>query len=110
AVHAASPMGRLHALWTLEGMKSLGTELIAKGLVDPVPGIRENAIRLAELHRDGSDLLKNLLALQNDADPKVRYQLLCTLGYFNTPEAGTARQKLLFKDLGDDWVQIAALS
>ncbi|MCE6990152.1 PVC-type heme-binding CxxCH protein [Dyadobacter sp. CY323] len=110
AANATSPMGRLHALWTLEGMKSLNADLISRSLTDPVPGIRENAIRLAELHRDSSDLLKNLLVLQNDTDPKVRYQLLCTLGYFNTPEAGTARQKLLFKDLDDDWVQIAALS
>ena len=40
----------------------------------------------------------------------MRYQLLCTLGSLNTPEAGEARQELLFKDINDDWVQIAALS
>ncbi len=104
-------MGRLHALWTLEGMKSLSADVIARALKDEVPGIRENAIRLVELYENGfPGLSANLLVMVNDKDPKVRFQLLCTLGYNNTPEAGAARQQLLFRDLNDDWVQIAALS
>ena len=111
ASNPASPMGRLHALWTLEGMKALTPAIIQTALKDPTAGIRENGIKLAELHlKDADGLAENLLALQNDPDPKVRYQLLCTLGYINTPEAGVARQKLLFRDLDDDWMQIAALS
>ncbi|WP_229252749.1 PVC-type heme-binding CxxCH protein [Dyadobacter helix] len=109
--NTSSPMGRLHAMWTLEGMHSLTPALIQTALKDPVAGIRENAIKLAERHlKDAAGLQEPLLTLQNDPDPKVRYQLLCTLGYINTPEAGVARQKLLFQDLDDDWVQIAALS
>src|SRR5690606_6885576 len=41
---------------------------------------------------------------------KVRFQLLCTLGDVVTPEAEQVRQKLLFKDINDKWVQIAALT
>ena len=51
-----------------------------------------------------------LLALKGDANKKVRYQLLCTLGSINTPEANETSRNLLFKDLDDEWVQIAALS
>lgn len=98
-------------MWTLEGMKSLTSEVIRKALMDEVPGIRENAIKLAELQSVHAPVLSaDLLKMVDDKDPKVRFQLLCTLGYTNTPEAGAARQKLLFKDLNDDWVQIAALS
>ncbi|MFD2934652.1 PVC-type heme-binding CxxCH protein [Spirosoma flavum] len=103
-----APLGRLHALWTLQGMKALSPELIRKALKDPEAGIRENGIKLAEMQLD--QLANDLPSLQNDPDPKVRYQLLCTLGFVNTPQAGTTRQKILFGDLGDDWVQIAALS
>ncbi len=107
----AAPMGRLHALWTLEGMEALQPELIEQALKDTVAGIRENAIKLAELHLATSPGLADaLLALQNDADPKVRFQLLCTLGFLNTPQSAAVRNKLLFKDLDDSWVQIAALS
>jgi len=105
------PLGRLHALWTLEGMNKLTPELIMQALQDPEPGVRENAIKLAELHLAASpDLAPKLIALKEDDNAKVRYQLLCTLGSVNTPEAGKARQELLFKDINDKWVQIAALS
>lgn len=111
AQDTSSPLGRLHALWTLEGLGQLHAELIRLALQDPVPGIRENAVRLAELHLDADPgLIEELLALKEDADPKVRFQLLCTLGFIDTPRANQVRQKLLFQDIEDEWVQIAALS
>ncbi len=111
AQNTQSSLGRLHALWTLEGMNKLTPELIMKALQDPEPGVRENAIELAELHLTNSpELVAKLIALKDDGNAKVRYQLLCTLGYVNTPQAGKARQELLFKDIHDKWVQIAALS
>ncbi|WP_305663288.1 PVC-type heme-binding CxxCH protein [Daejeonella sp.] len=106
-----STMGRLHALWTLEGIAELSPALIEGALKDNEPGIRSNAIKLAELHlNDSPQLLKSLLALQNDIDPKVRLQLLLTLGYDNSNESATVRNKLLFRDINDKWVQIAALT
>ncbi len=111
AQNTTAPLGRLHALWTLEGMHRLTTTLIKQALQDEEPGIRKNAIKLAELHLDDApDLTNTLLTLQGDTDPKVRYQLLCTLGFIDTPEVNQARQQLLFKDISDPWVQIAALS
>ena len=105
-----NPFGRLHALWTLEGMGQLSPKLIQDALKDPVAGVRENAIKLAELHLAEPGMAEALLALEKDSDPKVRYQLLCTLGFLDTPEATTVRQNLLFRDIEDEWVQIAALS
>lgn len=111
AANPSSAMGRLHALWTLEGMGTLTPELIEHALKDTVAGIRENAIRLAELHLSSTPgLAKLLLDLQNDPDAKVRFQLLLTLGFVDSPEAAQVRNKLLFQDIGDKWVQIAALS
>ena len=105
------PLGRLHALWTLEGMNKLTPDLIMQALQDPEPGVRENAIKLAELHlTTWPGLAPNLIALKEDNNAKVRYQLLCTLGSLNSPDANEARQELLFKDINDNWVQIAALS
>ena len=109
--NSKSPVGRLHALWTLEGIGELDASLIQLSLKDKLPGIRINAIKLAELHLPKSpELSKNLLLLQNDIDSKVRFQLLLTLGYLNSDEAASVRNKLLFKDINDKWVQIAALS
>ncbi len=107
----SSPMGRLHALWTLEGLNKLEYDQLEKALHDPVAGIRENAVKLAEIHMADMPLLKkNLLQLENDPDVRVRFQLLCTLGDLDTPEAVATRRRLLFRDIGDNWVQVAALS
>ena len=107
----SSPLGRLHGLWSLEGLQQLKPDLIEHALKDPVAGIRENAIKLAELHlATNPDLSKALLLLQDDPDPKVRFQLLCTLGSVTTQEALKVRNKLLFRDINDQWVQVAALS
>jgi len=111
AQNKQSSLGRLHALWTLEGMNKLTQELVAQALQDPEPGVRENTIQLAELHLSAwPGLIPNLVALKDDKNAKVRYQLLCTLGSVNTPESNATRQELLFKDINDQWVQIAALS
>lgn len=111
AQNKQSSLGRLHALWTLEGLNKLTPELIIQALQDPEPGVRENAIKLAELHlSEWPELIPKLIALKDDDNAKVRYQLLCTLGFINTSEAGKTIQELLFKDIDDKWVQVAALS
>lgn len=106
-----SEMGRLHALWTLEGMGALPVELIQKALKDTVAGIRENAIKLAELHlKEMPDLIPALLSMQNDSNMKVRFQLLLALGFVDTAPASHTRNQLLFRDMENRWFQVAALS
>ena len=106
-----SPLGKLHALWTLEGLGELGPALIEKALDAPEAGLRENAIRLAEPRLSSSPALtKKLLEMLEDPDPRVRFQLLCTLGYIDSAAAAAARDKLLAADIEDRWMQVAALS
>ena len=106
-----SAVGRLHAIWTLEGIGKLREEHIRKALSDPEAGVRVNAIKLAELHLKEMPALSAMLVnLKQDADAKVRFQLLCTLGFIDTPDAAQARNELLFRDVRDEFVQVAALS
>ena len=106
-----SSVGRLHALWTLEGLDELRPEHIIKALRDSIAGIRENAIRLAESFLTTSpELVEELYPLQNDSNARVRFQLACTLGYINTAEAAKARENILFRDINDPWIQVAVLS
>lgn len=103
--------GRVHALWTLQGMHRLTATVIERALLDPSPGVRENAIRLAELHVSRiPTIAASLLKLVNDPDLKVRFQLLLTLGAVDTPEAAAGRSRLLFEHADDDWMQLAGLS
>ena len=106
-----APQGRVHALWTLEGLGKLDADLIRKALTDPVAGVRENGIVLAELHLGQTpDLEKDLLRMTDEPDSRARYQLLLTLGFLKAPAAQAVREKLLFANVEDKWFQIAALS
>ena len=107
----ASSMGRLHALWTLEGLGKLKSQQIVTALQDREAGIRENAIKLAELHlSDFPELEGALIAMQSDPDTRVRFQLLCTLGSVHSEASDNARHHLLFQDIDNKWMQVAALS
>ena len=111
AHESQSPLGRLHALWTLDGLGKLDSAEIQTGLADATPGVRENAVILAEPRlKTSPELVHALIAMAQDPDPKVRFQLLCTLGSQNSPQARAARDELLARDVEDRWFQIAALS
>ena len=106
-----SPAARVHALWTLDGLSKLEIPVIDKALDDSSPGVRENGILLAESRmRSNGRLLQHLLAMESDGDARVRFQLLCTLGFVSTPAAQAVRDRLLTSNFNDRWMQIAALS
>lgn len=106
-----SAVARLHALWTLNGLERLETNLIEKALDDPEAGVRENAIRLAEARLSTSpSLIDKLLKMERDPDRRVQFQLLCTLGGINSRASRDAQDRLLARAIDDPWMQIAALS
>jgi putative membrane-bound dehydrogenase-like protein len=106
-----SPVARLHALWTLEGLGRLEASLIEKALEDPEAGVRENAILLAEPRLpDNPAIVGKLLSMVNDPDRRVQFQLLCTLGGIDSPASRAAQDRLLAQNIDDTWMQIAALS
>ena len=110
AEKSTSPEARVHALWTLEGLGALTAPLIEQALGDRAPGVRENAVRLAELHHGREPRLVEALLAMEETDAHVRYQLLCTLGEIETEAARSRRRELLFEDVEDPWIQVAALS
>src|SRR5262249_31521138 len=106
-----SAVARLHALWTLDALHQLDSNLVEQALRDPEAGVRENAILLAEPRLPNNPrLVETLLDLEHDSDGRVRFQLLCTLGGINSPASRAAQNRLLAHNIDDSWMQIAALS
>jgi putative membrane-bound dehydrogenase-like protein len=112
AREAKLPPGRAHALWTLHGLKSLDNALIANALKDPVAGVREQALRLAEERLGSSASLRSAVAaLTDDASARVRFQLAFTLGEADAPELVAALARVARRSLDDPrWTQTAVLS
>ncbi len=108
--NGSGPLARLHALWTLDGLASLQPADIRRALADPHPGVRENAVRLTEFYRSRwNDLTRDVVALAEDPEPRVRLQVLLTLGLMEGPDRLGAQRRILEQDASDAWTQTAAL-
>ena len=119
-----TPQARLHALWTLAGLNRLTDEDVLAGLKDQAAGVRENAVKLAELRRarcliaprraeparSTSDCVDALLKLASDSDARVRFQLAFTLGEITDPRAADALATIATRDAADPWIRTAVLS
>jgi putative membrane-bound dehydrogenase-like protein len=108
---SARPETRMQALCTLDGLGAVTPALVRTALGDPHPGVRRQAIRLSEpwLGKDEA-LGVALLALADDRETPVRFQLALSLGEWNDRRAGAALGALALRDAGDPWIRAAILS
>jgi putative membrane-bound dehydrogenase-like protein len=112
-----NPKSRIQALSTMEGLGMMTPGIVIHGLADRHPRVREFAVRLAESFLRPSsakgpdrNFANALLALSNDPDFRVRYQLGLTLGEWDDPRAGQALAQIALKDGNDPNMQTAVLS
>ena len=105
-----SPLGRLHALWTLEGLDELDAALVLEALDDPHPALREHAIRLAEARVPERQLRARLLKLLDDHDEKVQLQAVLTLGALSHRRDFTAIERTASRHLESPWFRTALLA
>jgi putative membrane-bound dehydrogenase-like protein len=107
-----TPQARLHALYTLSGLNNLTDADLLTALSDATPGVRENAIKLAERHLASQPIRRALLkaAFGSDPDPAVRLQLAFTLGEVNDERTIEALAKLARLDGKNPWSRAAILS
>ncbi|MBA4147551.1 MAG: c-type cytochrome [Verrucomicrobia bacterium] len=104
ALEGKEPLGRLHALWALEGMKRLDSDFLLQALNDSHLKVKATAIRLLEpfLTTDAKDKL--LIALRKEIDTDshdVRMQLAFTLGEVKDAKA-EAGMLILAKNVGNN--------
>lgn len=111
------PLGRLRALYSLEGQQALNHSHILKSLRDSDSGVRKHAVRLSEHFFDegrqnaaNRQLLDKLLQLSNDPDIEVRYQLAFSLGKIEHPKKIKALVNILQHNAEDSWIQASVLS
>ncbi len=106
-----NPLARLHALYTLAGLRKLEDKVLATALQDRSAGVRRHAIRLAEHRLDSSTALANLASsLVADADPFVRLQLAYSIGEWKGLSGEKALAALARGYAEDPWMRAAILS
>jgi mono/diheme cytochrome c family protein/glucose/arabinose dehydrogenase len=101
ALNTGTPqLGRIHALWTLNGLKALDNETILKVLNDKDPEIRKTTIWAAEekVVKGDGQLIAALGQMTDDPSADVRFQLALTLRFSNSEKAQDIIKALLVKN------------
>ncbi len=119
-------MGRLHALWTLEGIGGVDVATIKAALTDPRPKLRAHAIRVSEVllkapptpsgetpkpftpPQDLLDALKTFA--KENSDDGVRVQLMLSLSDVQHPTAEEIVDSILKDRVDDPMIRGAAIS
>lgn len=105
-----SPEGKIHALWTLEGLGDRDETLIVEALSDANAAVRKQAVLLAERHLDGAGTLRDkLLSMTDDPDAHVQFQLALTLGRQQDARAFDALAEMAAAHIADPWFTGAVL-
>jgi len=100
---------RLHALWTLDGLGELDTDLVEKSLADRHADVRASAIRLSErwLSQSGHALHAAVQKMSGDPNWMVRRQLAASLGALPS-DARVATLAALLQKHGTDPITVDA--
>jgi putative heme-binding domain-containing protein len=105
-----SPLGRVHALYALDGMKAITVKDVAAALSDKDPPVREHTLKLSEQFVNQLAVRQKMLDMANDPDERVRLQLAFSLGTNNAAGAITTLRDLAIRDGQDSWMRLAILT
>ncbi|HEX4070198.1 MAG TPA: hypothetical protein VHX68_03485, partial [Planctomycetaceae bacterium] len=107
-----SPLGSIHALWTLEGLGAADEKILSATVGSADVHLREQAIAVAEKRPEQmAALLPRLLELADDPEVRVRFRLALALGNLKADEVRlSALVRLAQSQPRDPWVLSAVLS
>ncbi|MDX1383880.1 MAG: hypothetical protein R3190_09580, partial [Thermoanaerobaculia bacterium] len=116
------PRARLHAAWTLAGLRSVDPALVQQLLADPHPRVRRQALAIAEDVLGPSELATASILLIGDDDPAAPLPAPLAIAAaiaaaedtgdagLDEQIAGQALQRVIELDLDDPWLRRAALA
>ncbi|MEX2299301.1 MAG: PVC-type heme-binding CxxCH protein [Bryobacterales bacterium] len=105
-----SDFGRLHALWTLQGLGTLDEALLEDALGDRSPAVREQALRLAEDVLDRPRFERAVFRLIDDPDARVELRAAGALAGLEGAKAFAKLQQVALRHIESPWFQTAVLS
>ncbi|WP_205945191.1 DUF7133 domain-containing protein [Pedobacter hiemivivus] len=94
-----SQLGRIHALWTMKGLKSLDNETLMQALRDEDAEVRKTAVWIADesVKKGDEQIIKALDLLKNDPSADVRFQLALTMRFNKSDSAQGIIQYMMQK-------------
>jgi mono/diheme cytochrome c family protein/glucose/arabinose dehydrogenase len=104
-------LGRLHALWVLEGLRQIDSVTLKAALADAHPKVRAAAIRLTEsLLKNQPELFSEILKHIGDSEPDVQLQLALTLGEVRDARAEEAMARIARQNTANLYIRDALIT
>lgn len=116
AKNSENPIGRMRAMYALDGLKALTPEQLLVGLDDKAGGVRRHAIKLSEQHfndLDGTNRLnitQRWMELVKDPEKEVQYQLAFSMEKLEVKERIIGLKEVFLQNDDNRWVHAAILS
>lgn len=114
--NSENPIGRMRALYALDGLDALNPAIFLVGLNDNIGGVRRHAIKLSEQHFDDLDasnrmkISKKWMELVKDPDKEVQYQLAFSMAKLETKDKIDGLKRIFLQNENDRWIHAAILS
>ena len=106
-----SPQGRLHALWSFEGIGELDEGTLLGALADPHPALRQNAVRLSESRLGASAALgAKVMSMASDENAAVRFRVALAVSELGEGNSERVLASILRRDPGDEWIRAAVFA
>ncbi|WP_169974152.1 PVC-type heme-binding CxxCH protein [Tautonia rosea] len=113
-LRSSSTLGRVHALWSLEGLGALDDALlIAAFEIEHVDAnrVREHLVSIAGTRLEHSERLQSFfLHLSDQPDARVRFRQTLALGGINDPAVPAILAQIARRDHNDPWMKSAILA
>lgn len=92
-------LGRIHALWTLSGLKAIDQETLKQAFQDNDAEVRKTAVWICDdlVKKGDEQLIAAMEFLKNDPSADVRFQLALTLRFNKSEKAQSIIKYLLTK-------------
>ncbi|HUF61892.1 MAG TPA: PVC-type heme-binding CxxCH protein [Verrucomicrobiales bacterium] len=110
AMEGGPPCAKVLALHLLHRLGALRSEDLDRAYRDPHPGVRENAVRLAESLLPVRGAARVILEGAGDPHARVRFQAALSLSKVPGAESLEALRQIMITGAGDGWSRFAVLS
>lgn len=107
ALKSSSAEGRMHALWTLQGLRELDDQTVIESLDDKNPVVKKQAILLTERRLSNPEVRNKLVKMTSESNDHVQFQLALTLGKLSNRQSFEPLQQLAKLHIDDSWFQTA---
>lgn len=105
-----TPQAKVHALWTLHGLKALTKPTLVVALRDVDPQVRRQAIILGESYFEEVELARHIIDAASQATGTLLFQAIASMPPIDKPERVTFLADAVTRNPTDVWLRRAVLA